>query len=179
MDTDGIREQPCISYHVPGVLQRSKCPVRWMKHQFKSSVNRSIRLEQDVDKIIRKAHLDVSDLIEAGLISLAKYPDSRNNQILQAAIRIEEDRVSYHSKCLSELVAMKEQIEAPKIPEKAPTTVKADILVRGIKTRTLYWAVQSIVENCKDILSIADPEEDTGDDYLQIFSIADIPECDA
>ena len=78
-----------------------------MKKRFNSSIGRTIRLEQDVDKIVRDSELDISNLVEAGLISLAKNPGTRRDKLLQEAIRVVEDRITYFTECLSELNQIK------------------------------------------------------------------------
>jgi len=149
-----------------------------MKKKFSSSIGRTIRLEQDVDKIVRESKLDISDLIEMGLISLAKQPGERRDKLLQETIRITEDRISYYSECLAELVSMKDQ-KATGITaneEKPKQKEHANILVKG-RSGALYWTTGAMVNGNGDIFARINSDDATGDEEI-IFSVDDIPSCE-
>jgi len=143
-----------------------------MIKKYIEAVGRTIKLERDVDTIIRNAKLNVSDLIEAGLISLATEPGTRNDKLRHYAIRMLEDKLVYYAQLLEELKKIQivqlsqpdQECRAVSDPVPAPAPKKfynleERILVKNKEcpsdgkyfvTRPQYERQKDILEICKD-----------------------------
>ena len=143
-----------------------------MIKKYIEAVGRTIKLERDVDTIIRNAKLNVSDLIEAGLISLATEPGTRNDKLRHYAIRMLEDKLVYYTQLLEELKKIQivqlsqpdQECRAVSDPVPAPAPKKfynleERILVKNKEcpsdgkyfvTRPQYERQKDILEICKD-----------------------------
>jgi len=140
----------------------------------------SFRAPRNIADMITNHRLNVLDLVENGIISYCNSPGPKSEMIINGLLEMVELQIIDLQDKKDQLLKLKESITpSTKTAAKPAAKVKADILVHGLKTNTLYWTTKEIAENCKDLFSYAAWEEDNGEDYLQIFSIADIPECDA
>ena len=146
----------------------------------RKSVVFSFRSDRRLEDIIRISNLSLCDLVEAGLISMAKSPGSKNDKLLQEAIRLEEDRIAYHSGLLKELVKMKDlkQEETTAKAQAKPEKTPCRILVRSLKTKTLYWITDEMAQGNREIFKQVSTDEDEGEEYDRIYSPEDIPECE-
>lgn len=140
----------------------------------------SFRVDRKIDDIIRLADFPVYDLVEAGLLSMARNPDTKNNQLVDGAIRYVEKKIEYYSENLKELEKLR---DAPAVEEPVKAAVepkpRCDILARGNKTNALYWLTEHIEGNYPEVFHKVSDTEDGGDEYPKIYSADDIPECEA
>jgi len=83
-----------------------------MKATGRKSITCSFKADRRLADIIETSGLSFYTLVEAGLLSMAKQPGSRNDQLLQEAIRLEEDHISFHQKNLADLLKMKDNLPA-------------------------------------------------------------------
>lgn len=172
---NGIREQPCFSSPVPNVPQKLKCRDETMRQHGGKSVVFSFRTDRKLETIISNANLPLCDLVENGLLSLAKNPASKNDKLLEGAISICEEKISYYSGCLKELMDLK---DAPKQEIAAaiqPQKESASIPVKG-KSGKRYWITASLHEKLPNMFQPTDGSEDGAGDWEPLYSVDDVPE---
>ena len=139
----------------------------------------SFRAPRKIADMITNQRLNVLDLVENGIISYCNSPGPKSEMIINGLLEMVELQIIDLQERKDKLLKLKESITpAQKTPVKAPVKEKCDILAHGLKTNTLYWITEGIADNCKDLFSRADWEEDTGDEYMKINSVGDIPECE-
>jgi len=135
------------------------------------SVVLSFRSDRRLETIISDSGLPLYELVEKGLLSLAKSSaSSKNDKLVEAAIDICENQIAYYSGCLKELNALK---DAPK-PEPAPAPIKreiADIAVTGHSGKG-YWITRTIYDQFQGIFHLT---EDGDPDWPLLNSVDEIP----
>jgi hypothetical protein len=164
----------------------------------------SFRSDRLLDDVLKAApDLGLYDLVEAGLISMAKNPGNRNSLLTQKAIRLAEDKIAYYATCIEELKAVKEAVPVISTTERAipvPAPIQHKVLpsdesiliiekpvkkralpwtlCRSHKTQILYWIESEVLQEYDKIFFKVDRSQDEGDDYLPIYSAEDIPLCE-
>jgi hypothetical protein len=147
-----------------------------MRKRFACSVVKSVRIEQEIEQIIRVSGLDVSDLIEAGLISIARNPGTRKEKLLEAALSFVTERISYYEHCLIELEKVKDA------PKQAAAQDKPKIhATTPVKTTdgVCIWVPAELLEDNPDKLKRLLPEEacvDAAADWPVIYSLEELVE---
>jgi 23S rRNA-/tRNA-specific pseudouridylate synthase len=164
----------------------------------------SFRSDRLLDDVLKAApELGLYDLVEAGLISMAKSPGNKNNKLTQEALRLAEYKLAYYATCIEDLKKVKEAVPIVITTEQvipAPVAVPHKVipsdehvliiekpvkrralpktLYRSHKTQILYWIESEVLQEYPEVFYQVGRDQDEGDDYLPIYSAEDIPLCE-
>jgi len=140
----------------------------------KQSVVLSFRPDKRLQALLENTpeEITIQNIVEEGLFSMAK-----NGDLLQAAIRLAEDRMIYYSNRLSELKSLQSNATAPALnhnslgPRPRATT--------AVRTRAgaCYWVPADLAESHPDLLIPLTDEEECADgceDWPVVYSVSEI-----
>lgn len=133
----------------------------------------SFRSDRKLDDILRNVDLPIYDIVEAGLLSMAKIPGgTKNQQLTLEAIRLAEDRLAFYAQRIEDLKKIRDmqptqstadcRAVSDPVPAPAPKkfyNLEERILVKNKEcpsdgkyfvTRPQYERQKDILEICKD-----------------------------
>ena len=136
---------------------------------------KSVRFEHDILELVRISKIDITDLVEFGLLSLAKNPGSRNDRLLQAAYNHCVEKAGYYSALSEDLKSRMDVLNAEAAPVATPKRETPDIAVRG-HTGTGYWITRTMIDQLPGVFTrVVDESIDGMGDWPMLYSVDDIP----